>query len=103
MPISTLFPDYKDAFTPCWSFPSRESTISWNQMIGRANKFVSVTKHSDARGIKHMGRLKIACERSGTFRGMSQRVGKAKAVKHALTPRTEEEEETTRTQTGTKK
>ncbi|KAK9133745.1 hypothetical protein Scep_013273 [Stephania cephalantha] len=50
-----------------------------------------------------MGRVKIACERSGTIRRMSQRVGKAKAAKLALTPRTEEEEETTRTQTGTKK
>ncbi|KAK9157496.1 hypothetical protein Scep_004070 [Stephania cephalantha] len=72
-------------------------------MISRANKFVLVTKHFDARGIKHGGRVKLACERSGTFKGMSQRVGKAKAAKLALTPRTKEDEENTRTQTGTKK
>ncbi|KAK9126099.1 hypothetical protein Scep_014945 [Stephania cephalantha] len=34
---------------------------------------------------------------------MSQRVGKGKAAKIASKPRNEEEEETTRTQTGTKK
>ncbi|KAK9140480.1 hypothetical protein Scep_010161 [Stephania cephalantha] len=86
-----------------YSFPYRESAISWLQMIGRENKFVLVTKHSDAGGIKRRGRVKLACERSGTYRGMSQRVGKAKAAKLALTPRTEEEEEMGRTQTGTKK
>ncbi|KAK9158140.1 hypothetical protein Scep_004714 [Stephania cephalantha] len=103
MLVSTLFPDYKDAFTSCKSFPSRESAISWLQMISSANMFVLVTKHSDAGGIKHRGMVKIACERSGTFRGMSQRVGEVKAAKLVFTPRTEEEEETTKTQTGTKK
>ncbi|KAK9157512.1 hypothetical protein Scep_004086 [Stephania cephalantha] len=103
MPVSTLFPDYKDAFTPCRPFPYRESVISWFQMIGRENKFVLVTKHSDAGEIKRRGMVKLACERSGTYRRMSQRVRKAKAAKLALTPRTEEEEETGMTQTGTKK
>ncbi|KAK9135437.1 hypothetical protein Syun_014767 [Stephania yunnanensis] len=37
MPVSTLFPDYKDMFTSCRLFPSREATISWLQMIGREN------------------------------------------------------------------
>ncbi|KAK9121969.1 hypothetical protein Syun_019586 [Stephania yunnanensis] len=91
MPVLTLFPDYKDAFTLRRLFPSRESTISWFQMIGRANKFVLVMKHSDAGGIKRRGRVKIACERLGTFRGLSQRVGKAKATKLAFTLITEEE------------
>ncbi|KAK9166761.1 hypothetical protein Scep_001952 [Stephania cephalantha] len=103
MSVSTLFPDYKDAFTPCRPFPSRESAISWLQMIGRENKFVLVTKHSDAEGIKRRGRVKLACERSGAYRRMSQRVGKGKAAKIALKPRTEKEEETGMTQTGTKK
>ncbi|KAK9159706.1 hypothetical protein Syun_006047 [Stephania yunnanensis] len=47
MSISTIFPDYKDTFTPCRSFLSREAAISWLQMIGRENMFVLVTKHSD--------------------------------------------------------
>ncbi|KAK9125981.1 hypothetical protein Scep_014827 [Stephania cephalantha] len=34
MPVLTLFLDYKDAFTPCRPFLSRESAISWLQMIG---------------------------------------------------------------------
>ncbi|KAK9098888.1 hypothetical protein Syun_025933 [Stephania yunnanensis] len=72
-------------------------------MIGRENMFVLVTKHSDAGGIKRRGRVKIACERSGTYRGMSQRVGKGKEEKIASKPRNEEEDETGRTQTGTKK
>ncbi|KAK9148156.1 hypothetical protein Scep_006913 [Stephania cephalantha] len=37
MPVLTLFLDYKDAFTPCRPFLSRESTISWLQMIGHIN------------------------------------------------------------------
>ncbi|KAK9160377.1 hypothetical protein Syun_006718 [Stephania yunnanensis] len=72
-------------------------------MIGRGNMFVLVTKHSDSGGIKRRGMVKLACERSGTYRGMSQRVGKGKAKKIASKPRNEEEEETGRTQTGTKK
>ncbi|KAK9093447.1 hypothetical protein Syun_028358 [Stephania yunnanensis] len=104
MPVSALFPDYTDTFTPCRPFPTRETAVSWLQMIGRENMFVLVTKHSDAGGIKRRGRVKIACERSGTYRGMSQRVGKGKAAKIALKPRNEtEEEEMARTQTGTKK
>ncbi|KAK9132005.1 hypothetical protein Scep_011533 [Stephania cephalantha] len=69
-------------------------------MIGRANKFVLVTKHFDTGGIKRRGMVKLACEKSGTFRGMSQILGKIKATKLALKPRTEDEEENTRTQTG---
>ncbi|KAK9148507.1 hypothetical protein Scep_007264 [Stephania cephalantha] len=103
MSVSILFPDYKNAFTPCRPFPYRESTISWLQMIGRENKFVLVTKHSNVGGIKRRGRVKLACVRSGTYRGMSQRVGKGKVTKIVLKPRNEEEDETRRTQTGIKK
>ncbi|KAK9158173.1 hypothetical protein Scep_004747 [Stephania cephalantha] len=103
MSVCALFPDYKDTFTPCRPFPSREATVSWLQMIGRENMFVLVTKHSDVGGIKRRGRVKLACERSGTYRGMSQRVGKGKAAKIYLKPRNDEEEEKARTQTGTKK
>ncbi|KAK9133893.1 hypothetical protein Scep_013421 [Stephania cephalantha] len=52
MPLSSNFPDYKDTFTPSKPFPSREAAISWLQMIGGENKFVLVTKRSDAGGIK---------------------------------------------------
>ncbi|KAK9148651.1 hypothetical protein Scep_007408 [Stephania cephalantha] len=100
MPVSTLFPDYKDTFTPCRPFPSREAAISWLQMISRENKFVLVTKRSDAGGIKRRGRVKLACERSGTYRGLSQRVGKGKAAKISKKSRNDEK---ARTRTGTKK
>ncbi|KAK9104948.1 hypothetical protein Scep_021792 [Stephania cephalantha] len=100
MSFSTLFPDYKDTFTPCKQFPSREAVVSWLQMIGRENMFVLVTKHSDTGGIKRRGRVKLACERSGTYRGMSQRVGKGKAAKISKKSRNDEK---ARTQTGTKK
>ncbi|KAK9157502.1 hypothetical protein Scep_004076 [Stephania cephalantha] len=40
MPVSSNFPDYKDTFTPCKPFPSREAVISWLQMISGENKFV---------------------------------------------------------------
>ncbi|KAK9089150.1 hypothetical protein Scep_028232 [Stephania cephalantha] len=100
MPVSTIFPDYKDTFTPCRPFPSREAAVSWLQMIGRENMFVLVTKHSDAGGIKRRGRVKLACERSGTYKGMSQRVGKGKAAKISKKSRNDEK---ARTQTGTKK
>ncbi|KAK9140663.1 hypothetical protein Scep_010344 [Stephania cephalantha] len=42
------FPDYNDTFTPSKPFPYREAAISWLQMIGGENKFVLVTKRSDA-------------------------------------------------------
>ncbi|KAK9094490.1 hypothetical protein Scep_025959 [Stephania cephalantha] len=94
------FPDYKDTFTPCKPFPSREAAISWLQIIGRENKFVLVTKRSDARGIKSRGRVKLACERSGTYRGLAQRVGKGKATKFFKKSRNDEK---ARSHTGTKK
>ncbi|KAK9118616.1 hypothetical protein Scep_016709 [Stephania cephalantha] len=69
-------------------------------MIGRENMFVLVTKHSDAGGIKRRGRVKLACERYVTYRGMSHRVGKGKAAKISKKSRNDEK---ARTQTGTKK
>ncbi|KAK9104126.1 hypothetical protein Scep_020970 [Stephania cephalantha] len=48
MSLSSNFPDYKCIFTPSKPFPSREAAISWLQMIGGENKFVLVTKRSDA-------------------------------------------------------
>ncbi|KAK9132568.1 hypothetical protein Scep_012096 [Stephania cephalantha] len=100
MPVSSNFSDYKDTFTPCKSFPSRETAISWLQMIGRENKFVLVTKRSDARGIKRRGMVKLACERPGTYRGLAQRVWKGKAAKILKKSRNDEN---ARTPTGMKK
>ncbi|KAK9119094.1 hypothetical protein Scep_017187 [Stephania cephalantha] len=100
MPVSSNFSDYKDTFTPCKPFPSREAAISWLQMISGENKFVLVTKRSDAGGIKRRGRVKLACERSGTYRGLAQRVGKGKAAKILKKSRNDEK---ARTPTGTKK
>ncbi|KAK9098925.1 hypothetical protein Syun_025970 [Stephania yunnanensis] len=100
MSVSTLFPDYKDTFTPCRPLPSREAAISWLQMISGENKFVLVTKRSDAGGIKRMGMVKLACERSGTYRGPTQRVGKGKAAKILKKSRNDEK---AMTQIGTKK
>ncbi|KAK9139826.1 hypothetical protein Scep_009507 [Stephania cephalantha] len=100
MPLSSNFPDYKCIFTPSKSFPSREAAISWLQMIGGENKFVLVTKRSDAGGIKRRRMVKIACERSGTYRGLAQRVGKGKAAKILKKSRNDEK---ARSHTGTKK
>ncbi|KAK9162758.1 hypothetical protein Syun_003660 [Stephania yunnanensis] len=100
MPVSSNFSDYKDTFTPCKPFPSREAAISWLQMISGENKFVLVTKRSDAGGIKHRGMVKLACERSGTYRGLAQRVGKGKAAKILKKSRNDEK---ARTPTSTKK
>ncbi|KAK9107035.1 hypothetical protein Syun_023046 [Stephania yunnanensis] len=100
MPLSSNFPDYKDTFTPSKPFPSREAAISWLQMIGGKNEFVLVTKRSDAGGIKRRGRVKIDCERSGTYRGLAQRVGKGKAAKILKKSRNDEK---ARTHTSTKK
>ncbi|KAK9162325.1 hypothetical protein Syun_003227 [Stephania yunnanensis] len=71
-----------------------------SQMIGGENKFVLVTKRSDAGGIKCRGRVKIACERSETYRGLAQRVGKGKAAKFLKKSRNDEK---ARTHTSTKK
>ncbi|KAK9135354.1 hypothetical protein Syun_014684 [Stephania yunnanensis] len=100
MPVSSNFSDYKDTFTPCKPFPSREAAISWLQMISGENKFVLVTKCSDAGGIKRRGRVKLACKRSGTYRGLAQRVGKGKSAKILKKSRNDEK---ARTPTGTKK
>ncbi|KAK9166791.1 hypothetical protein Scep_001982 [Stephania cephalantha] len=100
MPLSCNFPDYKDTFTPSKPFPSREAVISWLQLIGGENKFVLVTKRSDAGGIKRRGRVKIACDRSRTYRGLAQRVGKGKAAKILKKSRNDEK---ARTHTSTKK
>ncbi|KAK9112316.1 hypothetical protein Scep_019835 [Stephania cephalantha] len=69
-------------------------------MISGENKFVLVTKRSDARGIKRRGRVKLACERSGTYRGLAREVGKGKAAKILKKSRNDEK---ARTPTGTKK
>ncbi|KAK9112257.1 hypothetical protein Scep_019776 [Stephania cephalantha] len=69
-------------------------------MIGRENMFVVVTKHSDAGGIKRRGMVKLAFEMSGTYREMSQRVGKGKAAKISKKSRNDEK---ARTQIGMKK
>ncbi|KAK9129042.1 hypothetical protein Syun_017839 [Stephania yunnanensis] len=100
MPVSINFSDYKDTFTPCKSFLSREAAFSWLQMISGENKFALVTKRSDAGGIKRRGRVKLACERSETYRGLAQRVGKGKAAKILKKSRNDEK---ARTPTGTKK
>ncbi|KAK9166328.1 hypothetical protein Scep_001519 [Stephania cephalantha] len=100
MSLSSNFPYYKDTFTPSKSFPSREAAISWLQMIGGENKFVLVTKRSDVGGIKRRGRVKIACERSVTYRGLAQRVGKGKTAKILKKSMNYEK---ARSHTGTKK
>ncbi|KAK9163727.1 hypothetical protein Syun_004629 [Stephania yunnanensis] len=69
-------------------------------MISGENKFVLVTKRSDASGIKSKGRVKLACERSGTYRGLAQRVGKGKAAKFLKKSRNDEK---ARTHSSTKK
>ncbi|KAK9160877.1 hypothetical protein Syun_007218 [Stephania yunnanensis] len=98
--LSCNFPDYKDTFTPSKPFPSREAAISWLQLIGGENKFVLVTKRSDAGGIKRRGREKIACDWSGTYKGLAQRVGQGKAAKFLKKSRNDEK---ARTHTSTKK
>ncbi|KAK9092246.1 hypothetical protein Syun_027157 [Stephania yunnanensis] len=100
MHLSSNFPDYNDTFTPCKPFPSREAATVWFQMISGENKFVLVTKRSDARGVKCRGRVKLACERSGTYRRLAQRVGKGKAAKFLKKSRNDEK---ARTHTSTKK
>ncbi|KAK9163021.1 hypothetical protein Syun_003923 [Stephania yunnanensis] len=64
MPLSCNFPDYKDTFTPSKPFPSREAAISWLQLIGGENKFVLVTKRSDA-GALSEGKGENCCDSPG--------------------------------------
>ncbi|KAK9106699.1 hypothetical protein Syun_022710 [Stephania yunnanensis] len=68
-------------------------------MISGENKFVLVTKRSDARGIKRRGR-NLLMRGPHVYGGLAQRVGKGKAAKFLKKSRNDEK---ARTHTSTKK
>ncbi|KAK9118030.1 hypothetical protein Scep_016123 [Stephania cephalantha] len=65
----TSYVDHTLEFTSNVPFGSRAEEVKWVQSRGTSIKFVIVTKSSDAGGDgRRRGRVKMACERSGSYR-----------------------------------
>ncbi|KAK9148095.1 hypothetical protein Scep_006852 [Stephania cephalantha] len=102
---TSQFEDYTSIFSREEPFGSRKEAIEWVQNLRRERKLVLVTKKLYSGGIGRRGRVKLACERSDTYR--AQRIGKFKAAKlEKKTPTLnigDEWEDKTRPHNGTKK
>ena len=76
---SSDFEDFTGHFTPEGPFETQDSAFTWVKSVARANVIVLVTKNSDKSRPGRRGRLNLACERAGTYRGLAQSVGIKKA------------------------
>ncbi|KAK9118812.1 hypothetical protein Scep_016905 [Stephania cephalantha] len=67
--------DYSVVFTHEDFFKTRDGLVCWAQKVGKENGFVFVIKHSNKGGNGRRGKVFLACEISGKYRGSKLQKG----------------------------